>query len=172
MPVLNPTPDLQATPGTAHSEEGTSQVAVKHDSSALAARLNTLNRTYSFEAVEAILQRAMSYQIETQFSPEQLQEMADELSIPPETLLAAEQAWQNEQSDLQAAATDTTSASKSQESPKSNTLAQYGVISAFLLALNIALAGSITWAVYPVLGMGLSAGLKCCGNSAASRYAS
>lgn len=101
---------------------------------------------YSAEHVQQILVAAMEQGEADGFSRSQLVEMATDLGISPDALSQAEQAHQ----ELPA-----------QSAPEPNRqdfrqqLRTYVVVNIFLLALNFTLSGTITWAIYPLLGWGL-----------------
>ncbi|MEM1281660.1 MAG: 2TM domain-containing protein [Cyanobacteria bacterium P01_H01_bin.152] len=111
--------------------------------------------TYSDKAVQKILQRALELRADSRFSAQQLREMALELDISPEMLSAAVTEWTSQES----AATS----SSSQQPPEPTTRRQqwltYALASAFMIGLDIATAGTLTWSIFPVLGWGL--GLIC-----------
>lgn len=111
-----------------------------------------VNQTYSSEAVQQILQRAMARQSAGDFTYDQLQEMAAELSISPGLLQQAEQDWQAQQAQQQAIAAKQT---KRRQWLKQQ-LITYAAVNTFLMGLNIIIEGTVTWAIYPLLGWGLS----------------
>lgn len=104
---------------------------------------------YSAEQVQKILVLAMEQTEQEGFSRSQLQEMAADLGISPNALKRAEQAHLKEVSEQ----VDSIQDSKQQQFRQQ--LRTYAVVNAFLLALNFTLSGTITWAIYPLLGWGL-----------------
>ena len=104
-------------------------------------------KRYSTEQVQQILVTAMGQSEGDGFSRSQLEDMATELGIAPNTLNLAEQTLQK--SPGQAVA----EADKRQKFCQQ--LRTYAVVNTFLLALNFSLSGTITWAIYPLLGWGL-----------------
>lgn len=121
---------------------------------------------YSADAVQQILQRAMAYGDRDPFTADQLLEMAAELGIATDTLQQATQDWQ-----LESAAMAKEAAAKGDRRRRYRAeVATYVGVNTVLIGINIATAGAITWAIYPLLGwgMGLCFGpckskLKTCG---------
>ncbi|MFG6101500.1 2TM domain-containing protein [Leptothoe sp. EHU-05/26/07-4] len=105
---------------------------------------------YSAEQVQQILVTAMGQRQEDGFSRSQLIEMATDLGISPEVLQQAEQTLQQVPVPKQSVSMQASKRQKFQQSLKT-----YAVVNAFLLALNVTLSGTITWAIYPLLGWGL-----------------
>ncbi|NEZ64239.1 hypothetical protein D0962_15815 [Leptolyngbyaceae cyanobacterium CCMR0082] len=105
---------------------------------------------YSAERVQQILVTAMGQRQEDGFSRSQLIEMATDLGISPEVLQQAEQTLQQVPVPKQSVSMQASKRQKFQQSLKT-----YAVVNAFLLALNVTLSGTITWAIYPLLGWGL-----------------
>ncbi|ESA37238.1 hypothetical protein N836_03835 [Leptolyngbya sp. Heron Island J] len=103
---------------------------------------------YSIEEVQQILAQAMEQSQQEGFSRSQLEEMAADLGISPEALTLAEQHCQE-------TSVQTTSTPASQRPAFSQQLRTYVVVNGFLLALNFSLSGTITWAIYPLLGWGM-----------------
>ncbi|EKU98912.1 hypothetical protein Lepto7375DRAFT_8245 [Leptolyngbya sp. PCC 7375] len=105
---------------------------------------------YSTEQVQQILVTAMGQRQEDGFSRSQLTEMATDLGISPEVLQQAEQTLQKVPVPKQSVSIQASKHQKFQQSLKT-----YAIVNAFLLALNFILSGTITWAIYPLLGWGL-----------------
>ncbi len=101
---------------------------------------------YSAEQVQQILVAAMGQGEEDGFSRSQLAEMATDLGISPDALRQAEQIHQ---------ALPAQSTLKPTQQNFRQQLRTYAVVNTFLLALNVSLSGTITWAIYPLLGWGL-----------------
>ncbi|MEO1146611.1 MAG: 2TM domain-containing protein [Cyanobacteria bacterium J06638_22] len=107
---------------------------------------------YSTDQVQQILVQALERNLgeEEGFSRSQLEEMATDLGISSEALARAEQSYQ----ELPAAIPPS-----SEQMEKRNEfhrhLRTYAVVNGFLLTLNIILSGTITWAIYPLLGWGM-----------------
>ncbi len=103
-------------------------------------------KTFSSEDVQQILTIAMGQEVS---SEARLKEMAQELSIDEATLNYAVESW---------------TVRKAQQQQKHQRrqrfyrfeLLPYLSVNAFLLILNIWIAGAITWAIYPLLGWGLA----------------
>ena len=109
------------------------------------------NNHYSPEAVQAILSRALEFQSAETYSPQQLQEMAVELNIDPQVLAVAEHDWRSHQAILEKQALKQQKRKRHQRQQ----WLQYGFGSVLLIGINIATAGTVTWAVFPVIGWGL-----------------
>ncbi|MBE9065620.1 2TM domain-containing protein [Leptolyngbya cf. ectocarpi LEGE 11479] len=113
-----------------------------------------MEKRYSTEEVQQILVQAMGQRQQEGFSRSQLEAMADDLGISSAALMWAEQNCQELSPPVPSAPLRPT------QPPKQQTLHQrlrtYAVVNAFLLVLNFTLSGSITWAIYPLLGWGLS----------------
>lgn len=118
-----------------------------------------VEQLYSSEAVEAILSHALELQSSEAYSLEQLQAMATELNIAPETLTLAEQHWRSHQAE---AIQRAKKLEKRQQYLRQQWL-QYGLGSLLMIGIDIATAGTITWSIFPVLGWGLGVSLGGCG---------
>jgi hypothetical protein len=106
---------------------------------------------YSSEDVQAILQTAMSYESDRPFSRSQLKEMAADLNISSEMLAKAEAHWQQATAQRQAAA-------ERQQQRRKHFRQQFGgyiAVNTGLVLLNIATCGTVSWAIYPILGWGI-----------------
>ena len=100
---------------------------------------------YSAEQIQQILLLAMQ-QEEDGFSRSQLEEMATDLGIASYDLAQAEQSWQE---------LSIPPVPDSEQQNFRQQLRTYAAVNAFLLTLNFTLSGTITWAIYPLLGWGL-----------------
>jgi hypothetical protein len=107
---------------------------------------------YSQEEVQQILQIAISRQIESgEVSRQHLLEIAAELDIHPQTLEAAEKDWFKHQNLAQ----------KREEfrifrqEQLKNKVARYLIINGFVISLNLLSSGTISWAIYFLLLLGL-----------------
>ncbi|MEM7067101.1 MAG: 2TM domain-containing protein [Cyanobacteria bacterium P01_B01_bin.77] len=109
-----------------------------------------MEKRYSTEEVQQILAQAMEQSQQEGFSRSQLEDMADDLGISSAALLQAEQTCQELSPSASSATQPPTQQAFRQQ------LRTYAVVNAFLLVLNFTLSGSITWAIYPLLGWGLS----------------
>lgn len=106
--------------------------------------------TYSAEAVQQILQKAMTYRDRGQFDDTQLLEMAAELGVSDELLQQATQEWQ-----IEAQQREIEDQKKRDRRRRFRSeVATYAGVNTLLIAINIATAGAITWAIYPLLGWG------------------
>jgi hypothetical protein len=113
---------------------------------------------YSVEAVQQILQRAMAYGDRGQFTADQLGEMAAELGIATDTLQQATQDWQVES----AAVAKADQVKRDRRRRYRTEVATYAGVNTLLIGINIATAGAITWAIYPLLGWGIGLCLGPC----------
>ncbi|MEM6836722.1 MAG: 2TM domain-containing protein [Cyanobacteria bacterium P01_C01_bin.120] len=109
--------------------------------------------TYSSEAVQKILQRALELRTDGRFSTQQLREMAAELDISPETLSAAISDWNSQQSEAISRVPLARVSSRRQQ------WRTYALASVLMIGIDILTAGTLTWSIFPVLGWGL--GLTC-----------
>ena len=113
---------------------------------------------YSVEDAQKILAIALNNDADT-VSAAQLQEMADELSIEPSVLASSVETWQQEKSDEKEKRVRRKAFYRKQ-------LVPFLALNTFLILLDISLAGTITWAIYPLLGTGVSLFFKPCRKSA------
>lgn len=113
---------------------------------------------YSQADVERILTRALSQRAQTEtFTTPDLQEMASELGISQDVL---EQAIYTDQP-LEPTPKPPLDEKHRKHRAKVRQIGiQYLMIGVFLALINLFTAGRITWAVFPILGMGLGWGLK------------
>lgn len=110
-----------------------------------------LGLSYSADEVQAILTRALALRAADQYSAEQLQEMATELSISPDMLAVAEAEWRSQQADI----VHHQAAKDQQRRYRRKQWRQYACGSVLMIGIDIATAGTLTWAIFPVLGWGL-----------------
>ncbi|MEM9215887.1 MAG: 2TM domain-containing protein [Cyanobacteria bacterium P01_F01_bin.150] len=105
--------------------------------------------TYNEESVQQILKIAMSRQGQpSALTRSQLQEIADELGISEDNLMAAEQDWdlQKQERDARQAFDDYRHQQLRQN------FVRCLVVSAFLLLSNLVVNHAINWSTYPVMG--------------------
>ncbi|MEO0491050.1 MAG: 2TM domain-containing protein [Cyanobacteria bacterium J06659_2] len=107
--------------------------------------------TYSTEAVQQILQKAMTYRDRSQFTDAQLLEMASELGVSDQVLQQATQDWQLESEQQQVEAV----AKRDRRHRFRSEVITYAGVNTLLIVINLATAGAITWAIYPLLGWGI-----------------
>ena len=107
--------------------------------------------TYSTEAVQQILEKAMVYRDRSQFTDGQLLEMASELGVSEQVLQQATQDWQLESKQQQAKA----AVKRDRRRRLRSEVITYAGVNALLIGINLATAGAITWAIYPLLGWGV-----------------
>ncbi|MBW4616725.1 MAG: 2TM domain-containing protein [Desmonostoc vinosum HA7617-LM4] len=115
-------------------------------------------RFYSQEDIQQILQLAIARQVDdkdTEFSYEQLVEIAAELEISPESLKLAERDWLAQQSQVQRRkAFDAYRINKFKKR-----LGNYTIINGFLVLINLISTGGLSWSLYILLFCGLAIGL-------------
>ena len=104
--------------------------------------------TYNEESVQQILKIAMSRQGQSgDLTRSQLQEIAEELGISEDNLMAAEQDWDLQQQDRDER--------QAFDSYRHQQLRKGGVrclvVSVFLVLSNVMMSHTISWAVYPIL---------------------
>ncbi|MEO0759232.1 MAG: 2TM domain-containing protein [Cyanobacteria bacterium J06648_16] len=121
----------------------------------------TAHQRYSSAAVEQILSKAAQSSSQNAFTWENVVEMGNELNLAEDSLIQAEQNWQNEQQQRE-----------KQRQKRLQFRRQIGVyagVNTCLVILNIMLSGGITWAVWPILGWGLGLFLPPCNGANGSR---
>lgn len=105
---------------------------------------------YSLEEVQAILAEALSLQARDRFTRAQLFEMAAEMNVSPELIEQVEQDWrQRQQQKAQEQARRSRQRKQFQQE-----LITYVAVNGGLILLNLATAGTVTWAIFPLLGWG------------------
>jgi hypothetical protein len=115
---------------------------------------NQKNLYYTEEEVQEILQNAIAQKFNNQdkFTYEQVLTMAKELDIPPETLKAAEQDWQKQKAELQ----QRQAFDRYRWKQLKRNWGVYLIVNAFLITLNLITAGTISWAIFPLIGWGFA----------------
>ncbi|MGF2036588.1 MAG: 2TM domain-containing protein [Nostoc sp. CmiVER01] len=115
-------------------------------------------RFYSQDDVQQILQLAIARQADdkdTEFSYEQILEIAAELEILPESLKLAERDWVIQQGQVQRRkAFDAYRIRRFQKR-----LGNYAIFNGFFILLNLITGGGISWSLYILLFCGLPVGL-------------
>jgi 2TM domain len=114
-----------------------------------------LTRSYSQEDIQQILHLAISRQdYDGEFTRDQLLEIADELEISPENLLAAEREWQAQQGEIQ----KRQAFNLYRRGKFKKSLGNFAIVNSFLVLLNFVNAGELSWSLYILLfwGFGLS----------------
>ena len=108
---------------------------------------------YSEEDARRILQDALEHQNdETEFSREQLMEMADELGIAKESVLAAEKKLLSKQNVEQ----ERLMFERQRRQKFRTQLMSYGIVITFLFFINLLTSPSHWWFLYPLLGWGMA----------------
>ena len=115
-------------------------------------------RSYSQDDVQQILQLAIARQADdkdTEFSYEQILEIAAELEISPDSLKLAERDWLVQQGQVkQRNAFDAYRIRTFQKR-----LGNYAIFNGFFILLNLITGGGISWSLYILLFCGLPVGL-------------
>lgn len=124
-------------------------------------------QSYSPEVVQEILAEAIARQSADTFTRDQLLEMAAEMSISPDLLDQVEADWRQRQQQRQQAE----AAQIKRRRRFRGQVATYAAVNSGLILLNIACAGTITWAIYPLLGWGAGLCLGGCQKSRISQSA-
>ncbi len=101
---------------------------------------------YSATAAEQILKQAVKDTAETDFSWETMLAMGAELGLSPDVLAAAEQRWQGVQQQEQRR--------QALRAQRSQQLRQYLGVNTLLVVINILVCGTVSWAIWPILGWG------------------
>ncbi len=116
-----------------------------------------INRCYSHEDVQQILQLAIARQVDDdkEFSHEVLLEIAAELDISPETLQLAEADWANKLGEIQ----HRQAFNLHRQRRFKKRVGNYAITNTFLLSMDWLTGGGINWALYVVLFWGLFLGL-------------
>jgi hypothetical protein len=107
--------------------------------------------TYSAQDVQAILAEALAMKASDAFTRTQLLEMAAEMNISSDLLDQVETHWRQRQ---QHYAQEQARKQKQRRQFRQQLITYAGVNSGLIL-LNFMTAGTITWAIYPLLGWGL-----------------
>ncbi|NKB17363.1 MAG: 2TM domain-containing protein [Pseudanabaena sp. CRU_2_10] len=111
---------------------------------------------YTEEQVQQILHKAIARKSQGQdLSRNQVREIASELGISDADFALAEQDWLNQSlQDRERVTYDIYRKKKFRDHAL-----KYTLINAFLIGINLLTSGSISWAVYPLLGWGLAVAL-------------
>ena len=105
--------------------------------------------TYNEESIQQILKIAMSRQGQSgDLTRTQLQEIADELGISEDNLVAAEQDWDLQQQERE----DRQAFDSYRHAQLRQGVVRCLTVSFFLVLSNVIINHTISWAVYPVLG--------------------
>jgi hypothetical protein len=117
-----------------------------------------VTRTYSQDDIQQILHLAIARQADdknTEFTYEQLLEIAGELEISPETLKQAERDWLEQQGEmLQRRAFNT-----HRQGRFKKRFGNYAIANVFLLSLDLLGGGGLSWSLYILLCCGFAVGL-------------
>ena len=114
-------------------------------------------RSYNQEDIQQILQIAIARQADdTEFTREQLLEIAAELEISPECLQVAEQQWLQKQGEIQKRQDFNIYRHGRLQKHAGN----FAIVNSFFMGLNLVNAGELTWSLYILLFWGLGLGLN------------
>ncbi|MDB9496744.1 2TM domain-containing protein [Spirulina major CS-329] len=108
---------------------------------------------YSAESIDYIVQSALACRKTVEYSPARLHQLARELNIPAEHLHIIEEDW---------LATPPHSAAQPDPVQPSTpaidhqSWLNYCLVNAGLVTLNLIIVGSLSWAIYPIVGWGLA----------------
>lgn len=105
---------------------------------------------YSTEDVQTILARALELKSAAPYSATQLAEMAAELEVPPHLLAAAEADWRSQQ----ATQAETEKSLVKRRRRQRQQWIKFGLGSLLMISIDIATAGTLTWAFFPIMGWG------------------
>ena len=113
-------------------------------------------QSYSTDDVQQILQIAIARQgdDDEEFSLAQIEEIAAELGIESDSLVAAEQDWRNQQ--LVAQKRQAFDSHRRKQLQKK--AVKYLIVNTFLVSINLLAAGTLSWSLYILLiwGLGLA----------------
>ena len=116
-----------------------------------------ITRIYSPDEIQQILHLAIARQnYDAEFTRDQLLEIAAELEISPENLIAAESDWSRGQGELQ----KRQAFNIYRRSRFKKRLVNYAIFNSFLVLLNIISTGTLTPSLYILLFWGLGLGLN------------
>lgn len=115
-----------------------------------------LARSYSQEDIQQILSIAIARQSDdSEFSYDQLLEIAEELEITPESLQQSEIEWRSQNTIVRQKQTfDLCRRNKLKKK-----LGNYAIANSFLVSLNLLNSGGLSWSLYILLIWGLKVGL-------------
>lgn len=109
-------------------------------------------KRYSEEDTRRILQDALEHQSnETEFSHDQLVEMAEELGVSPESLAIAEEKWLSETKIDE----ELLEFNRHRRQQFNYQLMSYGIVMTFLFFINLFTSPEFFWVVFPLLGWGM-----------------
>lgn len=116
-----------------------------------------ITRYYNQQDVQQILNLAIARQTkDEEFSHAQLVEIAIELGISTESLLAAEQEWRLQQKEQQ----KRHNFNIYRHSQLKKRFGKYLIVNSFLVGLNLVSAGVLSWSLYILLFWGMWLGLS------------
>lgn len=111
-----------------------------------------MSASYRQEDIQQILQIAIARQTnDDEFSRDQLVEIAAELEISPETLLAAEQDWVTRKGEIE----KRQQFNLCRRNQFQHKLGKYAIVNTFLILINLVSAGALSWSLYIALFWGL-----------------
>lgn len=107
--------------------------------------------TYNSEEMQQILEVAFKRKQQGEFTREQIIEIASELGVSSESLIAAENEWLKKQVEVKKEAM---SNDQKQQDFKSHFMV-FLIVNGFLILLNLFTGSGYFWAIFPLLGWGL-----------------
>lgn len=107
--------------------------------------------TYSSEEMQQILEVAFKSKQQGEFTREQIIEIASELGVSSESLIAAEKEWLSKEVEVKK---QQMSNHQKRQEFKSH-LIGFMIVNGFLILLNLFTSSSYFWAIFPLLGWGL-----------------
>lgn len=116
------------------------------------ARFPSEKPLYSAEDVQAILSKALELRSTGGYSIQELEEMGAELQISPDLLNAAIADWQHQ---TRTSASEV-KASEKKRGDRRRQWKQFLYGSVLMIAIDVLTAGTLTWAIFPVMGWGAS----------------
>jgi hypothetical protein len=108
---------------------------------------------YSAETIDYIVQAALACRKKVEYSPARLHQLARELNIPTEHLHIIEEDWLATPPHSTA---QPDPAKPARPAPDSQSWLNYCLVNAGLVTLNLIIVGSLSWAIYPIVGWGLA----------------
>ena len=108
--------------------------------------LPPLRSHYSTTAAQQILSQAAQNHSDVPFTWEHIVAMGVELGLSPDTLATAEQQWQKEQ--------QCPHYQQTQRHQWRRQFRQYLCVNALLVTINLLVCGTLTWAIWPIIGWG------------------
>jgi 2TM domain len=123
----------------------------------MATNESQINQIYGSEDAQAILQIAIGQKEENgELSRAQLFEIAAELGISEQDIVAAEQQWLANRGEFQ----QKLAFNSYRRGKLRKNLTKYGIVNTFLVLLNLAASHELSWSLFILLGWGLGLSLN------------